>query len=714
MVMADKALVLAVNLYESVSALRGCINDAADMTHLLVETFGFPPENVKVMVDAEVRKSRVRPAMSWLFEDARPGDRVALHFSGHGSRIPNRGKDTEDDRLDELICLADMDFERPSSFFLDDELRRWTRRCPAGVHLTVFLDCCHSGTGTRKLIPPVKTLPTRQYPRIIEHATALRAVRSRVQASGLRGVRPMGTVEELADLARAVNEAAPEDQVLARFVEPPEDQAARVQKLVELGRAPRAAGPFDADPKMNHVLLAACQDFQTAADAFIDGKYRGAFTCTLGRVCREAGRQLDRHELLERVVRALADQRFEQQPRLEGPALYGPLFAEGSPGPSDGHEPKPAPEPVPPQPVLPPGPSDGLVPPPAPTPPPDWPAGEAEGVEVFRELLATYNRLLDILKPAERAMRPVGAAPSGARHLVYIHGIGTHGRNFSEQWWSSMARWTPSLQPGVLSTKVDPPDGNRHEVIWSSHVNDVRSRAAAGPEAASADVQAQALARQIQEQLDDRRLQYEMAAQALQPEAARAAAPPATATATPEERVVARGLFSSLDDFALYMANDAVRIAVLDEFFRIVPPLLRQGFVVDLIAHSWGTVVAYEALRQLDGDLSLPAGSVRDFFTVGAALSIPAVCWNLFGRVVDGRKPRLVRRWVNLDARGDFVGGALRPRGFALAASDEHTGLFPTSCNPILPSLGCAHGSYFQRDNLAVNRDIFGAVIEGA
>ena len=77
-------------------------------------------------------------------------------------------------------------------------------------------------------------------------------------------------------------------------------------------------------------------------------------------------------------------------------------------------------------------------------------------------------------------------------------------------------------------------------------------------------------------------------------------------------------------------------------------------------------MVAYEALRELE-DAGLSAG-VRNFFTVGAALSIFLVKLRLRPANRDGRRPALVRRWVNLNAHGDPVGGRLQGQPYQVDA----------------------------------------------
>jgi hypothetical protein len=96
---------------------------------------------------------------------------------------------------------------------------------------------------------------------------------------------------------------------------------------------------------------------------------------------------------------------------------------------------------------------------------------------------------------------------------------------------------------------------------------------------------------------------------------------------------------------------------------------------------------------------------VHTWFTVGAALAISFVARRL--RPGDGQKPMLVDKWINLNARGDGVGGSLQATGFQV--DQEYLRLPPFGCDDFLGlvSPACAHGSYFESGNTVVNRDIF-------
>jgi hypothetical protein len=137
---------------------------------------------------------------------------------------------------------------------------------------------------------------------------------------------------------------------------------------------------------------------------------------------------------------------------------------------------------------------------------------------------------------------------------------------------------------------------------------------------------------------------------------------------------------------------------------------LNAGTQVEVISHSWGTVVAYEALCRLEAESW--SGAVLNLFTVGSALSILPVKRRLIPEARDGHRPRMVKRWINLNARGDIVGGVLKDHPFTV--DSEFLGLEPVGCKPFLGlvSPACAHGSYFDSNNLAVNRGLFGGFIE--
>jgi hypothetical protein len=310
----------------------------------------------------------------------------------------------------------------------------------------------------------------------------------------------------------------------------------------------------------------------------------------------------------------------------------------------------------------------------------------------------------------------VSAAAQAARFVVYVHGICHHDPGYSDGWFAAMKPFVPSI-----------PDGNRREVLWSDAVGATPAvmglhtveGLAAGLQATRVplDPQLFALAADVRDVLIDRlqHLYVQVATRAATDLAAAGGQTPAHAflTAVPGGPLALVSVpgFECVSDFASYLLDPATREAVLKTFDDVVRPLLQEGNQLEIISHSWGTVVAYEALRRMDGDSGLPAGAVLNFFTVGAALSLAPVRRRLLPEAGDGARPRVAANWVNLNAHFDVVGGPLRGNPFAVDA--EFLNLPAVGCPAHFPDPRCSHASYFRPENLLVNRDVFGRIIEG-
>src|SRR5262245_56254248 len=149
--MAKKALLIGINRYKIPGAdLRGCVNDVENMKGVLTQMYGFAGNDIAVLTDFAATTKAMQAAISKLVREARQGDVLLLHYSGHGSNVVDVSGD-EPDRRDEILCPTDLDWHKP---LLDDWLRKTFDRLRPGVSLTVIMDCCHSGTNTRVLLPP--------------------------------------------------------------------------------------------------------------------------------------------------------------------------------------------------------------------------------------------------------------------------------------------------------------------------------------------------------------------------------------------------------------------------------------------------------------------------------------------------------------------------------------------------------------------------------
>jgi len=81
------ALLVGINKYIK-QPLEGCLNDIDLHRNLLIYRFGFNPKDILVLPDAEAtREGMLRAFEEHLIKQAKPGDVVVYHYSGHGSRI---------------------------------------------------------------------------------------------------------------------------------------------------------------------------------------------------------------------------------------------------------------------------------------------------------------------------------------------------------------------------------------------------------------------------------------------------------------------------------------------------------------------------------------------------------------------------------------------------------------------------------------------------
>jgi hypothetical protein len=145
--MARKAVLCGINNYAN-APLKGCVNDAQNVRDLLINSFGFLPDDIHLLSDEQVVKPELLRQWSWLTDGARAGDTLVFHFSGHGSYVPDESGEEQDLR-DEITCLQDMNFDDPDTYVSDDEWYSLAQQVDPAVQLIILKDTCHSGGSAR-------------------------------------------------------------------------------------------------------------------------------------------------------------------------------------------------------------------------------------------------------------------------------------------------------------------------------------------------------------------------------------------------------------------------------------------------------------------------------------------------------------------------------------------------------------------------------------
>lgn len=142
--MAKSALLIGCNYPGTKAHLFGCVNDAHLMKSMLVDCYGFKDSACTMLVDTNESKnqptgSNIKKHLKKMVEDAKPGDILFMHFSGHGIQMVAGEDSDEEDGLDEVLVPTDM------NLIADDDLRDIVKGLPKGVAFTFVADCCHSG-----------------------------------------------------------------------------------------------------------------------------------------------------------------------------------------------------------------------------------------------------------------------------------------------------------------------------------------------------------------------------------------------------------------------------------------------------------------------------------------------------------------------------------------------------------------------------------------
>jgi hypothetical protein len=235
------------------------------MGETLKSRYGFPGDgNMRILTDARATTKSILDGLAWLTAEASPGDTLIFHYSGHGSQVPDRNGDEATDRLDEILCPYDLDWDHPLTDYAIARNLHYPASRTRPVHPV------HSGC----------TIPRGNFIRP-------------------RGIPPSDSPDR------------------HRFLPHPETPHSATH------RERRPVRRFGISvTRTNAVLIAACRNDQTSADAWIDGGYHGAHTHYLCQALRNGSRDVTYRALVSATGIALSRAGFDQVPQLEGPAKF--------------------------------------------------------------------------------------------------------------------------------------------------------------------------------------------------------------------------------------------------------------------------------------------------------------------------------------------------------------------------------------------------------
>lgn len=257
-----------------------CAPDLAAMKSVLQNRFGFEAKDIMVLTDAQATRAGIVAAFEkHLINQAKPGDIIAFHYSGHGQQVKDDNGD-ELDGLDESLIpydyISQSAADGAKTNLRDDQLGELLSRLKARMqgpdgkiigNITLTFDCCFSGTATRG---------KPEQGRLRE--------RGRGWNTQLDGPKPNFT---------ARGNAKPESE----------------------------GGLFTPDAALaqGYIVLSATQSDQTAKEAEDDrGEAMGAFTLFLTKALNQAAPGATYRDIFEKIALDLRGSVSEQDPQIEG------------------------------------------------------------------------------------------------------------------------------------------------------------------------------------------------------------------------------------------------------------------------------------------------------------------------------------------------------------------------------------------------------------
>ena len=280
------ALIVGIDTYaEPLRALEGCVNDANAVRDLLERRY---QAQCAVLMNEQATRDNIIDGFRSHLGRARSGDSAVFFYAGHGSQVPAGGlfaKIESSGKLQSLVCID----SRPDGYDLVDKdiAVLISELADQGVHVTLMMDSCHSGSISRA----AEEKPGATKPPLVRRAPDREEVHP-----------PEAVVRR-----RNVSDAEALSMTLARV------------------------DGFKPDVSGRHVLLAACESSQSAQE--LADQHHGLFTWCLLQVLESSDEGLTYDELYARV-KSLQQQKIgalpgfkPQKPKLE--SLAGDVHRMG-------------------------------------------------------------------------------------------------------------------------------------------------------------------------------------------------------------------------------------------------------------------------------------------------------------------------------------------------------------------------------------------------
>lgn len=282
-----------------VPKLAGCVNDVDAIEKYLknrLDTQQYELHLQRLTTNGQdelpTRKAIITGFLEHLSQ-ATEEDIVLFYYSGHGSTEPAPAEfwHLEPDRLDQTLVCYDS---RTTDWDLADKELGYliAQVAQKNPHIIIILDSCHSGSGTRDIVPQTG----------VRHTAADRRTRSIEEF--------IFSLSDLEVIHIGANSQSTKDTLSGWNL-----------------------------PQGRHILLSACRDLELASEYSGDGQQRGAFSYFLLDTLQKSNGTLTYRELFKRASSLVRSRIKDQSPQLEAiikddlelPFLGGEAIAKRDP-----------------------------------------------------------------------------------------------------------------------------------------------------------------------------------------------------------------------------------------------------------------------------------------------------------------------------------------------------------------------------------------------
>jgi hypothetical protein len=313
------AVLVGCNYPNTENELHGCVNDVMRMQDILIHRFGFAKENMNLLIDTD--ESFTKPtgenicmALVKMIRQAKPGDGLFFHYSGHGTLVPLHHSTGYDE------CIVPCDF----NLLTDEDFRLMVNMVPLGTAFTMISDSCHSGG-----------LIDKEKEQVGPHAATANRSLINPETSSKSKFLPLDS------LLRVLREKTGEAEMEAHKIKTAlfrlfgKKASSKVQRLVTdncvflegMGVNTKGRGLehhiLQQGKQRIHedmgILLSGCQTDETSADACPTGdlnKAYGAFSNAIQTILEQHEKPISNRELVLGARNLLEKEEYSQHPCL--------------------------------------------------------------------------------------------------------------------------------------------------------------------------------------------------------------------------------------------------------------------------------------------------------------------------------------------------------------------------------------------------------------